>query len=422
VNVLFLFHRIPYPPDKGEKIRAFHMLEHLAARHTVHVGAFVDDPADMAHCETVRRIAGGDCLFVPLGKAAARARMALALASGQPLTTSYFASSRLDRWIDEVLAKRSIDRVVLFSSAMAPFLLKRRGFDGSRVILDMVDVDSDKWSQYAGTAKWPMSMVYAREARTLFGLERRAAAAFGATLLVSPFEAKTFADLAPETRARVHSVVNGVDLSHYVPEEAFRNPYREGEVPVVMVGTMDYRPNSDGAIWFAEQVLPLVRAKLPSIRFYAVGAKPTPELSAPRDGVVVTGRVDDVRPYVAHAAAVVAPLRLARGIQNKVLEGMAMRKPVVATVAASRGLQATPGVDLWVEDEPQRFAHAVIEAATGPDRERIAANGRRRVERDYDWATNLAVLDRLLESEQRDEMQGIAHGWGGHRIVGEGAE
>jgi glycosyltransferase involved in cell wall biosynthesis len=168
--------------------------------------------------------------------------------------------------------------------------------------------------------------------------------------------------------------------------------------------------------------LPLIRAKLPGAKFFIVGAKPTAELLTPREGVAVTGRVDDVRPYVAHACVVVAPLRLARGVQNKVLEGLAMRKPVVATLAASRGLGVVAGVDLWVEDEPQRFAEAVIAAATGPDRDRIAENGRRRVERDYDWAANLSTLDRLLEYEPRGDARGTAAGWSRRQVLGEGAE
>jgi polysaccharide biosynthesis protein PslH len=422
MNILFLCHRIPYPPDKGEKIRAFHMLAHLARQHVVHLATFVDDPADMAHTETLRRMVGGECLFIPLGKTTAAARMALAFAAGRPLTTSYFASARLTRWIGRLFKRHAIDRVVLFSSAMAPFVLERRDFDPARVVLDMVDVDSDKWSQYARSARRPRSWIYGREARTLFALERKAAATFGATLFVSPFEAKTFADLAPETRARVHSVPNGVDLDRFMPDAAFSKPFGEGEVPIVMVGTMDYRPNAEGAIWFAEDILPLIRARLPNAKFYAVGAKPTAELLAPREAVVVTGRVDDVRPYVAHASVIVAPLRLARGVQNKVLEGMAMRKPVVATGPASRGLEVTAGVDLWVEDEPQRFADAVIAAATGSDRERIAGNGRRRVERDYDWAANLATLDRLLECEPRGDVRGSATGWSRRQVLGEGAE
>jgi len=422
MNILFLCHRIPYPPDKGEKIRAFHMLAHLAARHTVHLAAFVDDPADMAHAETLQRIAGGECLFVPLGKPAALARMALAFAAGRPLTTSYFAAVRLDRWIGGVLKRHAIDRVVLFSSAMAPFMMDRRDFDPARVVLDMVDVDSDKWSQYAHSAPWPKSRIYRREARTLFALERKAAGIFGATLFVSPYETATFAGLAPETRGRLHSVANGIDLSRHVPDAPYPNPFSLAETPVVLVGVMDYRPNVEGALWFADDVLPRVRARLPNARFHIVGAKPAPELLTPRRGVVVTGRVDDVRPYVAHAAVVVAPLRLARGVQNKVLEGLAMKKPVVATVPASRGLDVTPGVDLWVEDDPQRFADAVVAAATGPDRERIAANGRRRVERDYDWTRNLAALDRLLESEPRGDARMPAGAWNAAHVVKEGAE
>jgi len=411
MNILFLCHRIPYPPDKGEKIRAYHMLRHLAARHTVHLAAFVDDPADLAHAETLKRLAGGECLFVPLKKPAALARMALAFAADRPLTTSYFASPRLDRWIGEVLERRAIDRVVLFSSAMAPFLLKRRDVEPWRVILDMVDVDSDKWGQYASAAAWPKSWVYAREARTLFALERQAAGSFAATLLVSPYEMRTFAALAPETRTRLVSVANGIDLERYRPDEAFADPFAPDDTPLVMVGTMDYRPNVDGAIWFAEEVLPLVRERLANARFYVVGAKPAAALMLPRDGVVVTGRVDDVRPYVAHAAAVVAPLKLARGVQNKVLEGLAMRKPVVATGPASRGLELAPGFDCWVEDEPERFADAVIAAATGPDRDRIAESGRRRVERDYDWTANLQALDRLLDAEPRHDARTVTTNW-----------
>lgn len=391
MNVLFLCHRIPYPPDKGEKIRAFHILKHLAARHTVHLAAFVDDPADLAHADALRRYVHGEMLLVPLSRTVARARMAMALVAGTPLTTSYFASTKLEHWIDKVV--KTADRAVLFSSAMAPFFLDRGDFDPAKVVLDMVDVDSDKWRQYAGTARAPMKWIYAREARTLLDLERSAAAEFGATLLVSPYEAQTFAELAPEAHGRIHSVANGVDLT-LAPASA--SPYANDEIPLVMVGTMDYWPNVEGAIWFADDVLPRVRKVLPRAHFYIVGAKPAPVLQKPREGVTVTGRVEDVGPYVAHAAAVVAPLRLARGVQNKVLEGLAHQKPVVATGAATRGLDIVPGRDLWVADHPQAFAEAVIAAATGPDRDRIAANGRALVEREYDWDATLGALDRIL--------------------------
>ncbi len=411
MNVLFLAHRIPFPPDKGEKIRAYHMLAHLAQQHVVHLGAFVDDPADMKYAPALHKLVTGECHLAQLHRRATLARMALAFLAGKPLTTSYFAGGGMSRWVNAVLTRHAIDRVVLFSSAMAPYFLDRHNFDPGRVILDMVDVDSDKWSQYERAARFPKSWIYGREARTLLKLERRAAAVFGATLLVSPFEARTFAELAPESRTRIFSVTNGIDLERNSPAQRLPSPYPLAEMPIVMVGTMDYRPNVEGAIWFAEKVFPAIRAKLPTARFYIVGAKPTSELKVPRSGVVVTGKVEDVRPYVAHAAAVVAPLRLARGVQNKVLEGLAMQRPVVATVPASRGLDLAPGHDLWVEDEPARFAEAVIAAATGPDRLCIAANGRRRVEQRYAWSNTLGALDRLLENAPRADMRGAVRDW-----------
>jgi sugar transferase (PEP-CTERM/EpsH1 system associated) len=230
-------------------------------------------------------------------------------------------------------------------------------------------------------------------------LERAAAAHFGATLLVSPYEAQTFERLAPESVGRIHSVANGVDFSFFSSDHNFPNPFPDGEIPLVMTGAMDYRPNVDGALWFAKSVMPLVTARLPNARFYAVGAKPARELADARlRNVVVTGRVADVRPYIAHAAASVAPLRIARGVQNKVLEAMAHEKPVVATSAASRALAAIPGKDFWLADEPQTFADAVVAAAMGPERMRLAANGRLYVEHHHDWARNLATLDNLLQT------------------------
>nr|WP_243846223.1 TIGR03087 family PEP-CTERM/XrtA system glycosyltransferase [Rhizomicrobium palustre] len=392
---MFLCHRIPYPPDKGEKIRAFHILRHLSKCHRVHLGAFVDDASDLQHEAALRRYVKGECCLVPLNKMVSGARMLGALVAGAPLTTSYFASTRLRRWVNHMLPR--VDRVVVFSSAMAPFVMGRIAPD--RALLDMVDVDSDKWRQYANAVRGPKAWLYGREARTLLTLERDAAVHFSATLLVSPFEADTFRAFAPESRRHIFSMANGVDLERYSPKQSFPAPYGGDEIPLAMVGTMDYRPNVEGALWFAEQIFPLIRRTLPKAKFYIVGAKPAPELLKPREGVVVTGRVEDVRPYIAHASSVVAPLRLARGVQNKVLEGLALQKPVVATTPASRGLSVIAGRDLWVADSAAEFAEAVIAAATGPDRARIASNGRHLVERHYSWDTNLALLDELLAPE-----------------------
>jgi sugar transferase (PEP-CTERM/EpsH1 system associated) len=397
VDILFLSHRIPFPPNKGEKIRAHAAVAHLAQHHTVHVGAFIDDPADFAHVDSLRSIARGECHFEALNPKLVYPMGLAALLRGGPITTSYFGSRSMESWVSKLLAKRRIDSAYVFSSAMAPYLMHRSDFDPGKVVLDLVDVDSDKWTQYSEASSGPRRWLYGREARTLLELERAAAAHFGATLLVSPYEAQTFERLAPESVGRIHSVANGVDLGHFSGGHDFPNPFPKGEIPVVMTGAMDYRPNVDGALWFARSAMPLVLSRLPQARFYIVGSKPAPSLAnLALPHVVVTGRVADVRPYIAHAAASIAPLRIARGVQNKVLEAMALEKPVVATGAASRALDAVPGKDFWLADEAEAFADAVVAAAIGPERGRVAANGRHYVERHHDWARNLADLDALL--------------------------
>jgi sugar transferase (PEP-CTERM/EpsH1 system associated) len=399
VEILFLSHRIPFPPNKGEKIRAHAVVTHLAQRHTVHVGAFVDDPADLEHAAALRSLAGGECFLPRLDTRFIYPMGLAALFAGGPVTTSYFGSKAMEAWIAGLLAGRRIDCAYVFSSAMAPYLMHRRYFDPGKVVLDLVDVDSDKWRQYSEASFGPKRWLYRREADTLLVLERSAAAHFGATLLVSPYEASTFEHLAPESVGRIRSVANGVDLSLFSSDHNFPNPFPKGEIPLVMTGAMDYRPNVDGALWFAKSVMPLVSARLPDARFYVVGSKPDRSLtSANLPRVTITGRVADVRPYIAHAAASIAPLRIARGVQNKVLEAMAQERPVVATRAATRALDAVPGRDFWLADEPGLFADAVIAAAMGPERGRVAANGRRYVEQRHDWTRNLADLDELLET------------------------
>lgn len=396
MDILFLCHRFPYPPNKGDKIRSHALLAYLAERHTVHLGCFVDDPADLAHAETVRRLAGGECLFSPLHPLTKWLRSVGALLSRQPITTAYFGSGQMRQWVKRIVETKQIECAVVFSSAMAPYLAEDSALPPARAILDMVDVDSDKWRQYAMSAPWWQSWLFLREHASLLKLEREAASRFGATLLVSPHEAECFIALAPEAASRVRVLANGVDLARFALG-SYANPFVKGEIPIVMTGRMDYRPNADGALWFASRVMPLVARALPQARFYVVGANPTRPLRAAADTrVVITGQVQDVRPYLQHAAAVVAPLKMARGVQNKVLEAMAMTRPVVATPEATRALAVSAGAELWIESEPSRFAAAVVAAATGKERAQIAARGRNYVERNHDWLRNLAILDDLL--------------------------
>ncbi len=395
-DALLLCHRIPFPPNKGDKIRSHALLQHLAERGPVHLACFIDDPQDLQYRDEVRRLSGGQCLFELVRPSTKWRRATAAIVSGQPITTNYFRSRTLSQWVRDIVANQAVDDIIVFGSAMAPYLLGD-ALPAQRAIFDMVDVDSDKWQQYARASRPPMRWIYAREARMLERLEKEAARAFAKTLLVSPFEAETFRAMAPDCAQKISALTNGVDLIRFSPGN-FPNPFAPDELPIVMTGRMDYRPNSDGATWLAKDVAPKIFAKLPKAHIYFVGSNPPVSLTRLRGPrITVTGAVDDVRPYLEHAAAVVAPLLIARGVQNKVLEAMAMRKPVVATREATRALDVRSGVHLWIENDPQRFADCVIESACGPTRSAVMRNGRRYVEQNHDWMRVFSQLDALLE-------------------------
>jgi sugar transferase (PEP-CTERM/EpsH1 system associated) len=397
-DLIFLSHRIPYPPDKGEKIRAWHILRHLARSRRVHVGCFMDDPADAAHVATLRAHCA-DLACFPLDRRRQKLRALARVQAGQPLSPGYFDDERLHRW---VAAKRAagIAHAYVYCSAMAPYLA---GAGDMRRILDMVDMDSAKWRAYAARSAWPMRALWRREADTLLAFERRAAADYDATLFVSQAEAAEFLAAAPEAAARVGWLENGVDFSHFAPAPA-ASPF-SGTPTIVFTGTMDYWPNIDAVTWFAETVLPLLRVRRPDAVFCIVGAHPVPSVQrrAELRGVVVTGRVPDVRPYLSHADLVVAPLRIARGVQNKVLEAMAMARPVLATPQAFAGLRAAPGRDLLVADGARPFAEAAAAVLAG-EHPGLGAAARAAVVDSYGWEATLRELDALYPPPARTAM------------------
>jgi sugar transferase (PEP-CTERM/EpsH1 system associated) len=396
-DALFLCHRLPYPPNKGDKIRSYALLRHLARRGPVHLACFVDDADDLQYLDKVRELAGGNCYFEPLGALAKARRSLVGLASGKPLTTACFGSHRLQQWVDQSLRRLPIRDILVFGSAMAPYLLSDTANTG-RVLFDMVDIDSDKWKQYATGSRGAVRWLFGREARKLEALECEAAKAFGYTLLASDFEADTFRKIAPGSASKIGALTNGVDLERFSPA-GFANPFDPGELAIVMTGRMDYRPNYQGALWFSREVFPHIVKSLPGARVHFVGSGPPAALrEIAGANIVVTGTVADVRPYLQFAQAVIAPLHIARGIQNKVLEAMAMAKPVVATREATRSLGIQSGHHIWVENEPLRFAQAVVEALQGPRRETVARNGRQYVEGSHNWPSLLTAIDRHLDA------------------------
>ncbi|MBT9566854.1 MAG: TIGR03087 family PEP-CTERM/XrtA system glycosyltransferase [Thiobacillus sp.] len=393
-GLLFLAHRIPYPPNKGDKIRSFHLLRHLATRYAIHLGAFVDDPADWQYETALTPY----CASIKLiGLDARRAKMAslTGLLRGEALTLPYYRNRELMQWADALAASGEVRHGLAFSSAMAQFVPS--GLD--RRVLDMVDVDSDKWTQYAPTRRWPLSWLYAREGRKLAEWEASVAREFDATLLVSESEAALLQSRAPEARHKIGAFENGVDADYFSPDRDYLLPYAPGTQNIVFTGAMDYWPNVDAVSWFAQQIFPRVQAVVPDARFYIVGSRPDEavQVLSRLPGVTVTGSVPDVRPYLAHAACAVAPLRIARGVQNKVLEAMSMARPLVVSPQAAEGLHGEAGRDFAVAQNEAEFARAVVAQLQHPA---SAAAARERILSRYDWSRNLSIVDSLFEPQQ----------------------
>jgi len=393
-ELLFLTHRLPYPPNKGDKIRSFHLLSHLSRHYRVHLGTFVDDEADWQHVDTTQSFCG-ESYFARLNPSAARLRSLSGLLTGQALTLPYYRNAGLQHWVNDLLAHHHVKRVLVFSSAMAQYV---RQADGMRRVIDFVDVDSDKWNQYAESKRWPLSWLYRREGKLLLRHEREVAKEFDASLFVSREEAELFKQFAPESADKTSYFSNGVDTDYFSPDREYPNPYPEGEQALVFTGAMDYWPNVDAVRWFALEIFPAVHAAFPRTRFCIVGSRPTAVVRelARLPGITVTGTVADIRPYLAHAGLAVAPLRMARGLQNKVLEAMAMAKTVVASPQAAEGIQAAQGHELHVAANAREFGQVILTLLAETTCDQMGKAARARILADYDWESSLAQVDTLL--------------------------
>ncbi|MEW6428237.1 MAG: TIGR03087 family PEP-CTERM/XrtA system glycosyltransferase [Thermodesulfobacteriota bacterium] len=400
-HILFICHRIPFPPNKGEKIRSFHMLRHLAERHDISLAFLFDDPEDRRHIAPLEDLVF-TVVFDYLPATAKKIRSLLALAGQAPLTVPYFYSSKLQQEIDELLAGRPVDAVFCSSSPSAEYIFRSRHYrDRLRQVpwfMDLIDVDSQKWQQYAQSSPWPFSWVYRREATTLLAYERRIEREFSHLFVTSEVERDLFLSLIRSEK--ISAIANGVDLAFFNPSHRASLDVDIPGPAIVFTGAMDYKPNIDGVLWFADKVFPLIRQHCPSAVFLVVGSKPAAAVRslADRDNIRVTGFVHDVRDYLATADICVAPLLIARGIQNKVLEAMAMGKPLVCTPQALEGIEAQNGEEAMVEKEPQGFADQICRLLSDRDlANAIGQRARRLMERRYSWEQNLNRLDAVLQ-------------------------
>ena len=465
MKILYIAHRIPYPPNKGDKIRSFNEIKYLSQRHEIHLACLADDPKDLKYEDDLKTFCKSTNVVL-INPKIAKLKSSFYLFSKKPLSVPYFYSKKLQQTIDQLLSTNHYDAIFCFSSSMAEYVFKSRlpvscllqldntgnqqpatrnqqpepinqrpatrnqkpetGNQQPKLIMDFVDVDSDKWAQYARYVRFPKSWIYRLESKRLSGYEKKVAESFDHSIFVTDSEVKIFKNKNPHIK-NITAIPNGVDLDYFSPtfsqEQATRNqppetstghpetgnqnpatriqqPATSNQQPVIVfTGAMDYYANVEGVVWFTKEILPLIKKEIPAIQFYIVGSNPTKEVLSLSDNndVTVTGYVPDTREYLNKATVVVVPLRIARGIQNKILEAMAMGIPVVATPQAFEGIEAKPGRDLTLGEDVEKVAEGVIKLIKEVSlRKSLGDNARRIIEKNYCWAKNLEKLNSIL--------------------------
>ena len=401
MKILFLAHRTPYPPDKGDKIRSFHLLSHLARKHDVALVYFVDNPRDRAYAANLNSLCKGKAIPVRLHPWWGKCRALWSLLMGRSFTEGFYDSRAFRVAVNSLLRTGPFDAVFAFSSGVAPYAAR---ISAHSKIVDFVDVDSDKWGQMATTSRFPLSWLYKLERKRLSRLETAINAWAGCSLFVSQTEAELFR--AQGGRGTIGVLPNGTQLElRRLPRDPLATPSNglneNGARPVkiIFVGTMDYCPNVDAVQYFAQEIFPQIREKFPLAVFQIVGRSPAPAVRrlGTIDGVQVVGEVSDVRAYLVGADVSVAPMRIARGVPNKVLEAMGMGIPVVASSAAIRGIDVVGGEEVLLGDNPEEFAAQVVTLLNDHDvRRALTRRAWKKMQRAYNWEAIGAKLETLL--------------------------
>ena len=395
-EILFLAHRIPWPPNRGDKIRSHHILKYLAKLAPVHVATLTEDADDRAQERELAGLAASYCLAdraKPLALAGVEAVL-----KGQPVSLPAFHHSKIDSYVGKLLKTGKISTIVVFSSQMAQYV---PDYFAGTVIMDFVDVDSAKFESYAETSGWPMQWVHTREGKYLSAYEAQVARNADISLFVSEAEAALFRERSDLGADKVQPLSNGIDTVFYDPHKVTAEPsLRNHSGPTfVFTGQMDYAPNIDAVSYFASDVMPHICKTHPKALFAIVGRNPSDAVKALHgsNGIIVTGAVDDVRGWIEGADIIVAPLRIARGIQNKVLEAMAMAKPVIASPEAAEGIAAQDGVHFVVADGADAQVNSICKMLTdNKAAQEMGAVARAHVVSTMSWDAALAPLKTMM--------------------------
>jgi sugar transferase (PEP-CTERM/EpsH1 system associated) len=401
-RILYLVHRVPYPPDKGDRIRAFHVLKHLARDASVSVACLADEPVADASIAELRTRCERVAIF-PLSPWSRWPKALLSLLQGHTVSEGAFYSRALVATVGQWAKERAFDSVMLSASSLAPYL-SLPGLREVPAVVDLVDADSQKWLDYAAASQWPRAWLYRLESRRLGWLEKRLSASAQALVVVSEQEVSFLQKRHGLEGVRV--VRNGVDLDYFRPPAA---PLPENGC--AFVGALDYLPNVDAACWFCHEVWPTVHRQVPQATVRLIGRRPVAQVKrlAAIPGVEVMGQVPDVRPHLAQAAIAIAPLRIARGLQNKILEAMAMSKAIIASPQALSGFVSKLELPVLSAASPTEWIDAVLRLLhSAPLRRDLGAACRQYVEAHHCWDSCLTPFDELLGLDPRAYSPAIA--------------
>lgn len=426
MRILYLAHRIPFPPNKGDKIRSFNEIKHLSKKNEVHLACLADNPNDLKYEKELREYCKSVSI-ASINPALAKLKSLFYIFTRLPLSVPCFYSAKIQRAVDEIISSTDIDVILCFSSQTAEYVFRSKELNHQlteasllvtagnkekriKLVMDFVDVDSDKWYQYSKYSRFPLSLVYSLESKRLAKYEKKIAEAFHSSSFISEYEARLFKNKNPLIN-NITIIPNGVDTDYFSnaaikgssisqKDGLSQNQISEKQqVSLVFVGMMDYFANVDGILWFSNEIFPLIQKKVENINFYIVGGNPSKQIRdlEKRDGITVTGYVDDIRDYFNKSSVFIVPLRIARGIQNKILEAMAMGIPVVSTPQAFQGIQGKPDRDLIVAENPEDFAkQVVILIEDKKKRECFRENAMKLIIKKYSWAKNLQLLNNVI--------------------------
>ncbi len=403
MNILFLCHRIPFPPNKGDKIRSFNEIRHLSKRHNIYLGTILDQKSDKAYVSVLEQ----HCKEVYTVYFNKMRKLLKSLFFRKSFSVSNFYDKNLQNFVDETLRDKHIDAVICFCSSMAEyvfesFLYKENRLAGVKLIMDYVDLDSDKWLQYSRYSGFLLSLIYKIENKRLFKYEVEINQSFHHSVFVARREASLLKKLYPKAK-NVWIFSNGVDYEYFSARQTpdMQHPSPDTREPVlVFTGVMDYFANEDGVKWFCQKIFPKIRAEFNHAQFYIVGSRPTHTVQklAKIDGVTVTGYVDDIRTYYWMADVCVIPLRIACGLQNKVLEAMAAGNAVVTTSNAKGSIVCRENDDIMIADDEEKFAEEVI-CLLGDEnrRKKMGRKAAENISQNYFWEKNLQGFEDLLQ-------------------------